>query len=365
MKKVTIIANSKWFIINFKSWLIEELSKKYFVQAIYLNEGPKKLSEDQYKFKGVRFIKLNFLQSIKELFSIDKSKYVLAFTIFGLIISPIIYPFASNKIAVIEGLGKIFSSKKLTYKILKKLVHMYYKLVFFLYFDKVVVLNYSDINYLLDFDIVDLSKIEYIPGTGVNVNKFSKKNLLRTTKKQGTINVGMISRLIVEKGINKFIASKVALINQNYLINSKINYFLSIPKYDLQNISKKNLSLLNKLNINLIEFRNNPLSIYSDLDIIINPTNYFEGLNRVVLEAGSLEIPIIASRNRGIEDIIPNEEYGYLIDQFGSPLEIIFKIKEIIENPDKAKIKSQKLRAHIERNFNEELASKKFLDLIN
>ena len=202
-----------------------------------------------------------------------------------------------------------------------------------------------------------------IPGTGINVKKFSKKNLLRKTQKQENINVGMISRFIVEKGINKFIASKVALINQNHLICSKVNYFLIIPKYDLQNISKKNLSLLNKLNINLIEFSNDPLSIYKDLDIIINPTNYFEGLNRVVLEAGSLEIPIIASRNRGIEDIIPNEEYGYLVDQFGSPLEIIFKIKKEIENPDKAKIKSKKLREHIKRNFSEELASKKFLDL--
>lgn len=364
MKKIIIIANSKWFIINFKYWLIEELSKKHFVKAIFLSEGPKNLSEDVYKSKGVKFVKLEIFKFILEFFSRDKYRNILAFTIFGLVISPIIYPFASNKIAVIEGLGKIFSSRKILYRILKRFIIIYYRLIFSIYYDKIVVLNYTDINYLLDLGITEISKIKYIPGTGIDLKAFSKKNMERSKVNKGKINVGMISRFIIEKGINKYIASKIALINQNFQISSKVNYFLIIPKKDIAKINKKNLSLLADLNIKLLEYSKNPIEIYQNIDIIVNPTNYFEGLNRVILEAGSLEIPIIATKNRGIDDIIPNEEYGYLIDKNGSPLEICLKIKKIIENPQDAKEKSKKLREHIEKNFSIEIASKKFLDLI-
>ena len=225
-------------------------------------------------------------------------------------------------------------------------------------------MNYTDINYLLDLGITEISKIKYIPGTGIDLKAFSKKNMERSKVNKGKINVGMISRFIIEKGINKYIASKIALINQNFQISSKVNYFLIIPKKDIAKINKKNLSLLADLNIKLLEYSKNPIEIYQNIDIIVNPTNYFEGLNRVILEAGSLEIPIIATKNRGIDDIIPNEEYGYLIDKNGSPLEICLKIKKIIENPQDAKEKSKKLREHIEKNFSIEIASKKFLDRI-
>ena len=122
LNKIIIIANSKWFIINFKYWLINELAKNSHVKAIFLSEGPKHLSEDIYKLKGIKFVKLDFILFIKEFLSLGKNHSVLAFTIFGLVISPIIYPFASRKIAVIEGFGKIFSSRKLIFRILKRFI---------------------------------------------------------------------------------------------------------------------------------------------------------------------------------------------------------------------------------------------------
>ena len=64
-------------------------------------------------------------------------------------------------------------------------------------------------------------------------------------------------------------------------------------------------------------------NIYRDIDILIHPTNYYEGCSRVILEAGALQIPIIASKNRGIIDIIPNNNYGYILNNKSNPLEII------------------------------------------
>ena len=120
----------------------------------------------------------------------------------------------------------------------------------------------------------------------------------------------MISRYVIEKGFNKFIASKISLLNQLANKNSIINYMLIFPKSDIKKINIEDKKYLESLNIKIKEYSENPLSIYEELDIIVQPTNYFEGLSRVILEAGSLEIPIVAFKNRGINDIIPNRKLG-------------------------------------------------------
>ena len=148
-------------------------------------------------------------------------------------------------------------------------------------------------------------------------------------------------------------------------INKIINYFLILPKSDINKLNKEEIDYLNNLNIKLLEYNKNPLEIYKNLDIIVQPTNYFEGLNRVILEAGSLEIPIITYHNRGTNDIIPSEDYGYLISKETSPLSLAVEIKKIIEDSDKAKIKSLKLRKHIEKNFDTILVTQKFMDILS
>ena len=59
----------------------------------------------------------------------------------------------------------------------------------------------------------------------------------------------MISRYLVEKGINKFIASKISFINQMQDINKIINYFLILPKSDINKLNKEEIDYLNNLNI--------------------------------------------------------------------------------------------------------------------
>ena len=258
----------------------------------------------------------------------------------------------------------MFSSRELPSRFLKKILLIYYKFVFNFFFDKIVVLNYCDISYLLDLKVISIGKIRYIPGTGIDTEIFSRKNMSNIKSLNKEINIGMISRYVIEKGFNKFISSKISLINQFSYENSKINYFLILPKTDIRKIKKDDLNYLQKINIKIKEYNKNPLSIYETIDIIVQPTSYFEGLNRVILEAGSLEIPIIAFKNRGVSDIIPNKNFGYIIDNQSSPLSIAIEINKIIRNPKKAKIKSIRLRKHIKNNFHTSIVSRKFKDLL-
>ena len=364
MKKAIIIANTKWFVLNFKEWLIKELTKSYEVEILYLEEGPIYDIEKINHLSNLKFTKLNLRTFLKIFFNFKKADVVLAFTIFGIFISPILYPFSIKKIATIEGLGRNFSSEKLLPRFFKRIIMIYYKIFFRFFFNKIIVLNYTDICYLLDFEITPINKICYLPGTGVDTNIFSRKNFGEFKVRDKKKNIGMISRYLVEKGINKFIASKISFINQMPDINKIINYFLILPKSDINKLKKGEIDYLNTLNIKVLEYNKNPLEIYKNLDIIVQPTNYFEGLNRVILEAGSLEIPIITYHNRGTNDIIPSKDYGYLISKDTSPLSLAIEINKIIKEADKAKIKSLKLRKHIEKNFDTILVTKRFMDIL-
>ena len=364
LKKAIIIANTKWFVLNFKEWIIKELTKSHAVEILYLDEGPISDSKKINHLSNLKFTKLNIRTFFKIFFNFKKNDIILAFTIFGIFISPILYPSSIKKIATIEGLGRNFSSKKLVPRFLKRFIIIYYKIFFRLFFNKIIVLNYTDICYLLDFGIAPINKISYLPGTGVDTKLFSRKNFGEFNLRDKEKNIGMISRYIVEKGINKFIASKISFINQMQDINKIINYFLILPKNDIRKLKKEEIEYLNGLNIKVLEYNKNPLEIYKNLDIIVQPTNYFEGLNRVILEAGSLEIPIITYNNRGTNDIIPNRNFGYLINKETSPLSLAIEISKIIKNPNKAKIKSLKLRKHIEKNFDTPLVANQFMDIL-
>ena len=76
--------------------------------------------------------------------------------------------------------------------------------------------------------------------------------------------------------------------------------------------------------------------------IFLSNHQHIEGLSRVILEAGCLQIPIITCKNRGIIDIIPNENYGYLLDKDAFPIEICQNIQNIITDPSNA-INKQKI----------------------
>tara|TARA_Y100000739_G_scaffold142155_1_gene122581 strand:- start:842 stop:1945 length:1104 start_codon:yes stop_codon:yes gene_type:complete len=366
LEKVVIIANTKWFVLNFKEWLLRELIKKYEVEIFFINNGPPSHNEYLLKNNNLKFIKLNSNSFLKYFFKFKKPKYLFSFTIHGICLSPILFPNISQKIATIEGFGRLFSSSS-NLDFTNKIVLFVYKNIFKFYYDKVFVLNFSDIKFLLDKKIVSFKKLKYLPGTGININFFSRKpkpfKLLKP--KITKINVGMISRNIPEKGINTFIASKFALIRQFNDLDIKVNYIIFMPKKDIFKLSKELIQELEKYNIKLSQYNKNPLDTYSQIDILVQPSIYFEGLSRVILEAGCLQIPIIACKNRGIVDILPNKKYGYILDKDSFPIEICQNIQKIIQNPDIANNKAEKLRDHIIKNFNEKIISTLFFKEID
>ena len=262
--EVVFFANTLWFILNFKKSLIIELLKKgYLVKIIYLRIGPVFNLEDEFINKENLFVQtfMSFcLNTIKkEIHSMKhtRRRILLAFTISPIILSSLPLFYNYEKYATLEGLGRVFTSKYIVFRILRRVVERIYKFLFLRIYKSVFVLNHVDFSYLLENNIIPISKINVIPGTGINQKKFNPANLYKLRLEKGIIDenlilnkadmyVTYIGRISVDKGFYRFLSSALSLIDDKKYKNLKFRIVapskdIEILSEDLKTFLKKNI----------------------------------------------------------------------------------------------------------------------------
>ena len=73
-----------------------------------------------------------------------------------------------------------------------------------------------------------------------------------------------------------------------------------------------------------------PFSYYEESKALIVPSTYGEGLSRVVLEASYIGIPILATKIKGIEEILP-KGYKYFIKS-NNPFSIAQQLADMLDD---------------------------------
>ncbi len=343
--KVILFANTLWFLHNFKLPLIEELNnKKIEVDLIYLRLGPPIGYKNKFKLINVKqytFINYIFL-CIKKIFSKDKKKktFLFSFTIGPIILSILPIFHDSIKFATLEGLGRVFSSRILLFRVLRRILEIIYKIIFLNSYKGIFVLNYADYAYLLEKKIVQISKIYIIPGTGIDSRIFNPDNLKKKRINLGILNkknqiklddmyITYIGRITVDKGFYRFIAAINYLLSDPMYTNLKFR--IISPKSDIKNIDKDLKKFLLDKNILLKEYVVDPINYYANTKLIVIPSTYGEGLSRVALESGLLGIPIVAIVNRGLSSLFMDGILGETTMEI-EPYGISKLIKQIIDN---------------------------------
>jgi len=343
--KVILFANTLWFLHNFKLPLIEELKNKQIeVDLIYLRLGPPVGNKNKFLLNNVKqYTFLNyFFCCIKKFFLKDTKKktFLFSFTIGPIILS--ILPIFKNTIrfATLEGLGRVFSSRVLVFRVLKRILEIIYRIIFLNPYKGVFVLNYADYAYLLEKKIVQISKIHIIPGTGIDSRIFNPDNLKKKRIKLGILNkenkikldemfITYIGRISVDKGFFRFIAAINYLLSDPSYTNLKFR--IISPKSDIKNIDYDLRRFLLNKNILLKEYVVDPINYYANSKLIVIPSTYGEGLSRVALESGLLGIPIVAIVNRGLSSLFIDGILGETTMEI-EPYGISKLIKQVIDN---------------------------------
>ncbi|HBI22420.1 MAG TPA: glycosyltransferase family 1 protein, partial [Legionella sp.] len=101
----------------------------------------------------------------------------------------------------------------------------------------------------------------------------------------------------------------------------------------------------------------------ADADCVVLPS-YREGVPRSLLESAAMARPIVTTDAVGCRDVVEHGVNGFLC-QPRDAFDLAAKLEQMIALTDQARLEmGRKGREKIEREFNEEIVLKKYLDVV-
>jgi len=214
-------------------------------------------------------------------------------------------------------------------------------------YEVIIFQNVDDQNTFLDYSRFK-NKTELIKSSGIDTEKYELKN-----KFNNTLKVIFASRLLKDKGINKF--TELA----KSLQDSDLEFFIAgdVDLGNPESLNESELEELKKLNyINYLGFIDVEKEIHK-YDVLVSLSTH-EGFSRILLESSFVGLYIVSLENNGTK-FISELENSELI----TPLRIDSFIK-VLENLKENELEpSSKNREFIRKNFSSNEVAKQFKNI--
>lgn len=366
MKTIALIANTSWNLYNFRLPLMKALKEEgYKVVAI----APK----DEYSIKLVEhgfghydiYIDnsgtnpLNDLKTTLRLYRLLKK--IKPFIVLSFTVKPNIYGNIDCKLLGIKtvnnitGLGSVFMKDDFLVKIVKLL----YKYALSTS-SKVFFQNKDDLNLFLKEMLVDKNKCDLLPGSGIDVGKFIPQN---RPNNDGIFKFLLLSRMLWDKGIGEYIDA-ARIIRAKY---PKVKFYL-LGFLEVDNptaISKEQMDAWAREGV--VEYLGVTDKVFEEIakvDCVVLPSYYREGVSHALLEAASMEKPIITTDTIGCREVVDDGVNGFLC-RVKDAKDLADKIEKMINLTQEKRIAMGKAgREKMIKEFDIKIVIKKYLEAI-
>ena len=364
--KVIINLNSAWAAYNFRVTLAKEIRSQNIEVVFLIPDDGNYFNKISKEFKCVE-IKIDpqsinpfkdfvYLLKLYLNFLHEKPDLILSFSIkaniFGnLAARALKIPVINN----INGLGTTFIRKNLLTAIVKKL----YKIS--LASSQMVFLqNSHDLLLFKELKFIKENFYSLVPGSGVNILKFAKKNVSRAHKEFTFLFLG---RIIRDKGVEEIIGSIKLLRSLNF--NFRFNFVGEVDSKNRTSISRNQVEEWEKSNlITFYPMTDDVRKHINMCDCLVLPS-YREGLPRVILEAFSMEKTVIASRVPGCIDIVSHNIDGFICEPYSVDDLANQMINMLNLKPKDIEKMGKKGREKILKFYDEKIVLKKYISQIN
>lgn len=355
--KIVLSGNSDIVIYNFRLELVERLIADGHDVYIVAPYGPrierlKKLGASFYDIKidrhGINpLTDFNLILTYIRIFKEISPDYVFSYTI-----KPNLYGgIACEKLGIryisnITGLGTAVENPGLVQKIALLLYKVAFKKV-----QKVFVQNSENREFLIDHNIAQ-NKLELLPGSGVNLERYSVLEYPDDT----TIEFVFISRIMKEKGIDQYIEAA------SFIRGKYPNTRFHICGFCEQEYEDKLEELTKKGIVNYHGMVMDIRLILKDVHCTIHPSYYPEGLSNTLLESAASGRPIITTDRSGCREVVDDGINGYKIPQKNTE-ELIKAIEKfILLSNNQRKEMGIAGRRKVEKEFNRQIVVDKYLE---
>ncbi|MEZ9981766.1 glycosyltransferase family 4 protein [Vibrio cyclitrophicus] len=264
----------------------------------------------------------------------------------------------------ITGLGAVFSSKSLTFRLLKPVVIGLYYLVGNSKQGAFIFENKSDLNIFRNARIGRNQQLVHIAGAGVDTSHFYEVSTpLNSLGSEQPLVVLFAARLLKDKGLDTLISA----IEQ---VKSKgINVELWVAGlFDLDSKNAYTKCEIKRLaNDGVIKWlgavasKEMP-SILNSVDIVALPTRYGEGIPRILIEAGATARVVLASNVSGCNELISDKVNGRLLEPL-SVEEWSECIVDVVSRPLTYQYYAKSLLNEVTSQYSDEVVIGRFLAL--
>ena len=251
--------------------------------------------------------------------------------IFHYVIKPNIYgslaaaALGIKNVAVVTGLGYTFSRKNLLNFIVKQLYRHALKKCYAVCF-----LNEEDAAGFVQEQIVPASKLRILPGEGIDTDFFKPQE-----KSEGSrpFIFLMSARMLKSKGHAAFAEASGILRKKGYHFEAHLIGFFEKNHPDtithdvLEEWQHKGL-------IQYKGFADDVRTHLKSADCFVLPTAYNEGLSRGIMEAASMELPVITTNQRGCKELVVEGETG-LFCKLNDAADLAKKMEKILLLPER------------------------------
>ena len=313
MHKILILANTSWYIYNFRRSLIKALindgyqvvcaapadsytEKLIILGAEYINIEYDNSSKNPAK-------DLLFLYRLFKLMRQHKPSTVLSFTIKANIYGGIAARYSKIPIiANVSGLGSLFISDG----VLSKLPLIMYRLGLSKE-DKIFFQNNEDRDLFIKNNVVANQEVEVLPGSGVDLDWFSNGKI---KKEDNRVVFLLAARLLKDKGVIESVEAIRTLKKQNKNVELQLLGRIwtknpsAIKQYELEDWVDDGL-------VTYLDFTEDVRPHMENADVVLLPS-YREGMSRILLEAASMGKPLIATDVPGCREAIDDGQSGFL-----------------------------------------------------
>ena len=370
MKKIILFSNTAWYLYNFRLPLAEALRAQGWSVVLVAPHDP---YADLLADLNFKFIELNMrrrslnpinefllLTELHAVFNDEKPEAILNFTVKCVVYGSLIARLAGIKrrINAVAGLGSVFSGQTITLSLLRPIVKLLLKVSLSGQQTHCIVQNPDDENLFLQNRIISAEKISLIKGSGVDGSKFlpnlSKTNSVRTKK------ILFASRLLKSKGIHYYFNAARALGEQYQFMVAGMpdpGNPESVQPDELDQVTATTT-------IKLLGHVDNMANLLADIDLVILPSEYGEGVPRILIEAAASGIPLIAFDMPGCREIVKDGVNGYLVPR-GNQLALNHAISRVFTTDEHYKSLAESSRKHFASEFEQQVVIDRTLAVID
>lgn len=312
-----LVANTDWYLYNFRLALAEFLQEEHYQVSLVSPNGD---YANQLHSQGMRWINWDVdRQSVSpwnEIISIMKFVKIIQREQPDLIhnhtVKPVIYGSlaarltnVSRVVNTITGRGYLFIDNKISTRFLRLLVKMLYKYVVDNPSQITIYEHAADREYFHKQELLVSTRSYIIPGTGVDLNRFSE-----SPEPDGTPVILYPGRILWDKGID-------TLIRASQILKQKASVrVVLVGKPDPGNPSSiPERQVEDWVNQGIIEWwgwKEEMNEVYANCHVVVFPS-LGEGMPTVLLEAAACGRPIVTTDIPGCRDAILPGRSGLLV----------------------------------------------------